>query len=83
MSRITGDDFQLIGLHEMAAEVGDGFVPEMMEILKDRREAFDSRTNVVQFPASDLDISTFGMLSASNENNVIAFPVDRRKAIVR
>ncbi|UVC07261.1 hypothetical protein IHQ71_18830 [Rhizobium sp. TH2] len=81
MTRITGDDFMLVGLHKMAAERGDGFVPEMLEILKRSREGFDERTNVMHFPTSDLDVSPMETRPASNENNVIAFPRVRQSAL--
>ena len=80
MTRITGDDFMLVGLHKMAAERGDGFVPEMLEILKHSRAS----ANVMHFPTRDLEpVSPMEIRSASNENNVIAFPNARRGAINR
>ena len=83
MTRITGDDFMLVGLHKMAAERGDGLVPEMLEILKRSREGFDERADVMHFPTRDLDISPMVSRPASNENNVIAFPGIRRSALNR
>ena len=81
MTRITGDDFMLVGLHKMAAERGDGLVPEMLEILKRGREGFDARADVMHFPTCDLDVSPLATRPASNENNVIAFPDVRCGAI--
>ena len=79
MTRITGDDFMLVGLHKMAAERGDGFVPEMLEALKRSRE--DLNANVTQFPERDvMPASPMEVRSASNENNVIPFPHGRRRA---
>jgi hypothetical protein len=69
----------LVGLHKMAAERGDGFVPEMLEVLKRARESFDVPANVMQFPERDIEpVSPMEIRSASNENNVIAFPNARR-----
>ena len=74
----------LVGLHKMAAERGDGFVPEMLEILKRSREGFDASANVMHFPTRDLEpVSPMEIRSASNENNVIAFPNAWRGAINR
>ena len=73
----------LVGLHKMAAERGDGLVPEMLEILKRSREGFDERADVMHFPTSELDVSPLGTRSASNENNVIAFPGVKRSALNR
>ena len=82
MTRITGDDFMLIGLHKMAAERGDGLIPEMIDVLRRGGEAlaaeFDQRTDLVQFPARWREASS-SVGSASNENNVIAFPIARRR----
>lgn len=69
----------LVGLHKMAAERGDGFIPEMLEVLKQSRQAFDGAANVMQFPERDVEpVSPMEIRSASNENNVIAFPARRR-----
>ena len=43
MTRITGDDFMLVGLHKMAAERGDGLIPEMLDVLRRSREALSQR----------------------------------------
>jgi hypothetical protein len=84
VTRITGDDFMLVGLHKMAAERGDGFVPEMLEILKRSRKGFDASANVMHFPARDVEVaSPMEIRPASNENNVIAFPHVRRGATNR
>ena len=83
MTRITGDDFMLVGLHKMAAERGDGLVPEMLEVLKRAREGFDERADVMHFPERELDVPPMATRPASNENNVIAFPNGRRGAINR
>ena len=78
MTRITGDDFMLIGLHKMAAERGDGLIPEMLDMLKQSGDALVSGGDLVQFPARQY---AFGgpLRPASNEYTVIAFPVARRR----
>ena len=86
MTRITGDDFMLVGLHKMAAERGDGLIPEMLDVLKRSREAlsqgFDQGAELVQFPEHQAEPSNVAH-TASNENNVIAFPVARRRVMRR
>lgn len=81
MTRITGDDFMLIGLHKMAAERGDGLIPEMIDVLKRSGEApaadLGQRADLVQFPQRRRESSS--VRPASNENNVIAFPAARRR----
>jgi hypothetical protein len=71
----------LIGLHKMAAERGDGLIPEMLDVLRRSGEAlaadFDQRADLVQFPQRRHESSSL-VRPASNENNVIAFPVARR-----
>lgn len=78
MTRITGDDFMLIGLHKMAAERGDGFVPEMLDVLKRSARDFDDGADLVQFPERVDGPKSTAYRPASNENNVIAFPARRR-----
>ena len=81
MTRITGDDFMLVGLHKMAAERGDGLIPEMLDVLRRSREAlsqeFDRGADLVQFPERQAEPNRAAH-AASNENNVIAFPIARR-----
>jgi hypothetical protein len=71
----------LIGLHKMASERGDGLIPEMLDVLRGSREAlaarFDHGADLVQFPERRVD-ATGVVRPASNENNVIAFPIARR-----
>lgn len=80
MTRITGDDFMLIGLHKIASERGDGLIPEMMAVLRRSREGFDDRAGLVQFPERSGAARRVSHAQASNENNVIAFPLARRPA---
>ncbi len=40
-----------IGLHKLAAQNGDGLVPELYALLSARAEAAADMTNVVAFPA--------------------------------
>lgn len=68
----------LIGLHKMAAERGDGLIPEMLDILKRSAEGFDAGAELVQFPERLDEPKSGTYRPASNENNVIAFPVKRR-----
>ncbi len=75
----------LIGLHKMAAERGDGLIPEMLDVLKRSREGFDREgfdagADLVQFPERRDETRSAMHRPASNENNVIAFPIARRWA---
>lgn len=83
MTRITGDDFMLIGLHKMAAERGDGLLPEMIDVLRRSGEApaadFDRGAGLVRFPTRRDEPASEIVRPASNENNVIAFPIARRR----
>jgi hypothetical protein len=87
VTRITGDDFMLVGLHKMAAERGDGLIPEMLDVLKRSGEAmaasFDGGADLVQFPERSSDSVSSARRPASNENNVIAFPIARRRMAPR
>lgn len=79
MTRITGDDFMLIGLHKMAAERGDGLIPELLDGLKRSAQGFDAGAELVQFPERMDEPIAMTHRAASNENNVIAFPVRNRR----
>lgn len=85
MTRITGDDFMLISLHKMAAERGDGLIPEMIELLRRSGDTvaggFDRSAGIVPFPR--LRNEPLPVSPASNENNIIAFPIARRRAMRR
>ncbi|PST19549.1 hypothetical protein C7U61_13685 [Rhizobium sp. JAB6] len=44
------DGFMLIGLHKLAAQNGDGLVPELHELLMRRAEEQRRASNVTTFP---------------------------------
>jgi hypothetical protein len=80
VTRITGDDFMLIGLHKMASERGDGLIPEMMEALRRGRENPFDDPGAVRHGFPLRGTGPEAPAQASNENNVIAFPLMRRRA---
>ena len=45
------DGFMLIGLHKLAAQNGDGLVPELYELLMRRAEEEQRAANVTSFPS--------------------------------
>ena len=45
------DGFMLIGLHKLAAQNGDGLVPELYELLMRRAEEQQRAANVTSFPS--------------------------------
>ncbi len=45
------DGFMLIGLHKLAAQDGDGLVPELYELLMRRAEEQQRAANVTSFPS--------------------------------
>ena len=45
------DGFMLIGLHKLAAQNGDGLVPELYELLMRRAEEQQGAANVTSFPS--------------------------------
>jgi hypothetical protein len=77
--------FMMIGLHKLAAQNGDGLVPELYALLTRRAEMLESG-NVTEFPvhsarppARTVDFEGAGVLEARNDN-VVAFPVPHRAA---
>jgi hypothetical protein len=80
VTRITDDDLMLVGLHKLAAERGDGLVPEMRGMMRHSRGTFDASAEIVQFPEPNLSTPPMRVARAVNENNVIAFPRGGRRA---
>lgn len=82
MTRITGDDFMLIGLHKMAAERGDGLIPEMIDVLRRSGEALTEgagrSVGLIEFPMRRDEPASEIAPPASHQNNVITFPIARR-----
>ncbi len=72
------EGYTLIGLHKMAAQNGDGMVPELYELMMDREERQRDYPNVEQFPIWDARMpgeaaeKPLGR-DAANGNNVVAF----------
>ena len=89
MSEKRPDRFTMIGLHKLAAQNGDGLVPELYDLLKKHAEQREHCANVAEFPVWDARMpgeqpeKPLG-LEAANGNNVVAFaPVNasrKRKA---
>jgi len=74
--------FMMIGLHKLAAQNGDGLVPELYALLTRRADIMDS-ANVTEFPlhsarppARPAAFEGASALEARNDN-VVAFPEPR------
>lgn len=73
----------MIGLHKLAAQNGDGLIPELYALLTRRAEMLESE-NVTEFPVASARpparVSTFEGASAleARNDNVVAFPAPRR-----
>ncbi|MEW9614370.1 hypothetical protein AB3G45_11135 [Shinella sp. S4-D37] len=75
--------FMMIGLHKLAAQNGDGLVPELYALLTRRADMLESE-NVAEFPlasarppARAASFEGASALEARNDN-VVAFPQPRR-----
>ncbi|CAN7371455.1 hypothetical protein LJR251_002198 [Rhizobium rhizogenes] len=82
------DGFMMIGLHKLAAQNGDGLVPELYELLMRRAEEQRQAPNVTAFPSWQVRLSgEQSDITAGDGTNVIAFTprpgktVDRRKKV--
>ncbi|MBX5104830.1 hypothetical protein HJB52_23700 [Rhizobium lentis] len=73
------DGFTMIGLHKLAAQSGDGLVPELYELFQLHAERQQFHQNVTLFPtwearmpgeAATKPVGT----AAANGNNILAFP---------
>jgi hypothetical protein len=83
------EGFMMIGLHKLAAQNGDGLVPELYDLMVRHAEMREHYHNVTEFPVWDARMpgqqpeKPLG-LEAANGNNVVAFaPVSatsKRKA---
>ncbi|CDM58791.1 hypothetical protein LPU83_3141 [Rhizobium favelukesii] len=72
----------MIGLHKLAAQRGDGLMPELYDLLLRNVERRTDYPNVSEFPL--LEARTPGQqpekplgLEAANGNNVVAFAPER------
>lgn len=83
MSDERPEAFMMIGLHKLAAQRGDGLVPELYALLTRRAEMLETE-NVTEFPVASARpparIASFEGASAleARNDNVVAFPVPRR-----
>jgi hypothetical protein len=73
MSDTTPNEFMMIGLHKLAAERGDGLIPELLALYGERQRMAMQSPNVVAFPdelASPASVHPPGNVG---NDNVIAF----------
>ncbi|MBD9373299.1 hypothetical protein IB238_11785 [Rhizobium sp. ARZ01] len=85
------DGFMLIGLHKLAAQNGDGLIPELVALLTRESRLQEENPNVTAFPiwetrqpARDIPFVDPGGARPETTADVIAFPwraegVERRK----
>lgn len=82
------DGFMLIGLHKLAAQNGDGLVPELYDLLMRRAEEQRRAANVATFPAWKTrqpgEAPDQPLDDASRDRaNVVAFASDVDKTVAR
>ncbi|QRI66097.1 hypothetical protein JQ506_13255 [Shinella sp. PSBB067] len=83
MSDERPEAFMMIGLHKLAAQNGDGLVPELYALLARRADMLES-ANATEFPVQSVRpparAAAFEGESAleARNDNVVAFPVPRR-----
>lgn len=85
MSDRVPNEFMMIGLHKLAAERGDGLVPELMALFADRRRQALENENVLRFPDELASpASRHVAQQTAGNDNVIAFtPYLAQKGRVR
>ncbi|PDT02592.1 hypothetical protein CO666_18635 [Rhizobium chutanense] len=79
------DGFTMIGLHKLAAQTGDGLVPELYELFQQHAERQQIYRNVTLFPAWEArmpgEAATRPLGQAAvNGNNILAFPSHAARA---
>ena len=83
MNEERPEAFMMIGLHKLAAQNGDGLVPELYALLTRRAEMLES-ANVTAFPVASARpparTTGFEPVEAhqARNDNVLAFPAPRR-----
>ena len=74
MSDQVPNEFLMIGLHKLAAERGDGFIPELAALYADHQRLTRESGNVVRFPEElTSPASAVAAESVVGNDNVIAF----------
>ncbi|MBX5165629.1 MULTISPECIES: hypothetical protein [unclassified Rhizobium] len=73
------DGFTMIGLHKLAAQTGEGLVPELYALFRQHTDRQQIYRNVMLFPTWEARMpgeATTRPLgpAAANGNNVLAFP---------
>jgi hypothetical protein len=71
MNNKRPEGFLMIGLHKLAAQNGDGLVPELYELLS--RNAGDPQSNLTEFPIHEARMPGETSQIRSNGDNVVAF----------
>ncbi|QRM57005.1 hypothetical protein [Sinorhizobium sp. BG8] len=71
----------MIGLHKLAAQNGDGLLPELYALMTRRAEMLEQNPNVVEFPTWEtrlpgrgLPFESDGLDLEPQQDNVVAFP---------
>ncbi|RUM23104.1 hypothetical protein EFQ99_24050 [Rhizobium vallis] len=84
---MNDDGFTMIGLHKLAAQTGEGLVPELYELFQSHVERQQIYQNVTLFPTWEArmpgETATRSLgPAAANGNNILAFPsrAAKRKA---
>jgi hypothetical protein len=73
MSDKTPNEFMMIGLHKLAAERGDGLIPELLALYAERQRLAMQAPNVVAFPDELTSPASAHPLGNVGNDNVIAF----------
>ncbi|MCW0000790.1 hypothetical protein OE766_21400 [Pararhizobium sp. YC-54] len=74
MSNERPDQFMMIGLHKLAAQFGDGLVPELYELLSRRARMAEDNPNVTEFPAWQVRPPARPGLAPEPRDNILPFP---------
>lgn len=83
MSDERPDQYMMIGLHKMAAQFGDGLVPELYELLTRESSVSQESPNVVEFPVSQArpPVHRTFALAPLVADNILSFPAAPEKRV--
>ncbi|MBB4236020.1 hypothetical protein [Rhizobium esperanzae] len=88
MNEQRPDGFTMIGLHKLAAQSGDGLVPELYELFQQHAERQQICQNMTLFPTWEArmpgEAATRPLgAAAANGDNILAFPSPAVRAAKR
>ena len=81
MSTVGDETERLVGLHKLAADCGDGLIPELLTMMADRRAQFEDDA-ILSALRRDAEDESHAALRQPRSATIIDFPRARQSAHV-